>query len=160
MTMCAFPFDRKMASLAVITDPDQVMRQIERHRDALGIAREWRCRAVGVHGVKYRPGKHCVVRHRLDLEGPGGERLELELYCKAYASDRAALLFRSLAAVSRGLAGRPGAFEVPRPLLHLEDARAVWQEAWPGSKLSAADPSLRVIGWRGRALVLHRRYRH
>jgi aminoglycoside phosphotransferase (APT) family kinase protein len=140
ISLAAFPHDKKLGSLAAIVDPDNVRAVADRHRMALGLDAAWSCRHADVHRVKYRPGKHCVVRYTLEFRDSDEAMRRLDVYCKASGGRRGDRVFDALSSIARALGGREHAFEVPKPLVRLEAEGAFWQEAWEGQKLSALDP--------------------
>jgi hypothetical protein len=142
MQVSAFPFDPKLSALAAIADPESVRREADRRREELGLGADWITERVVVKKIKYRPGKHCVLRHELRGARGAGEPERIDLYCKAYGAVPADRVFPALSAVAHASA-RASGFDVPRPLAHLPHANALWQAAWPGTKLSALDPDFR-----------------
>lgn len=140
MRVTAFPHDPKLPALEAIADPDRVSEEIENHRAALRLPAGWHPGAVRITKVKYRAGQHCVLRYEIPPDDPTAGA-PLDLYCKTYGGVAGENLFMALREISAALAQSPGGFEVPRPIAYVRHANALWQETWPGVKLSVIDPN-------------------
>lgn len=84
--------------------------------------------------IKYKPGKHCVIRYRLRY-GPAGAQERLVMG-KLYRERRGEQRFRDLMALwNASRPEQPGSFHMPRPLAYLPELGMVLQEIAPGQAL-------------------------
>ena len=137
MTLTAFPYDPKLPALHRALDPHEIRRAAEQHRIGLRLPSDAECHAVTIHRVKYRPGKHCVLRYDLALRSEAGSSHDRSVYCKTYRDGTGQYVYLALREICRSRAYYEGALNVPRPVAHIEQARALWQEAWNGVKLAS-----------------------
>jgi len=132
MIVWAFPHDPEMPGLAKAVDPVFVQARIEANRQAWGLSAGWRCGKVAFERVKYMPGKRCVLRYEADLENQSGESRRLAFYSKTYSDGRSRSHYDNLQEIHARLGDK---INIPRPLLHVEEANTFWQEPWEGRAL-------------------------
>lgn len=132
MVVWTFPNDPEMLGLRQATDLNFVQAQISANLAAFGLSTGWHCASANFERVKYMPGKRCVLRFRADMRQAAGEKQQLEFYSKTYNDGMSRAHYQ---AMQQAYAHLGDAVHIPRPIMYLETANTVWQEAWPGQPL-------------------------
>lgn len=148
----AFPNDPDVPGLLAATDLELVKKQIDAHLAQWGLATPWHCATVRCARVKYMPGKRCVLRYHAELAHPSGATKSVSFYSKTYSDGMSRFHFQNVAAAHEHMPK----LNIPRPILHWEEANTYWQEPWEGTPLLDTLPALnweRVFPQLGRVLA-------
>lgn len=140
MIFWVFPQDPKLPALPHAVDPAFIRQQLEANFAAFGLlgngsAAAPRCADLRYDRVKYMPGKRCVLRLHARLDDASGKAHEITFYSKTYGDGMSRYHFQILQSVYRQLTAQVKAVNLPRPLLHLDEANTFWQEEWKGKSL-------------------------
>lgn len=137
MTLRVFPHDDALPALSRLVDETQVRTWILERRDSIGLPCDAEVGAIEIDRVRYRPGKHCLLRYRIHST-VGGESVRTTVYSKAYATPLSEYVFQVMSAL-REHPDRPATLEIPRPIALLRDVSCVWQAEWTGVRLDGVD---------------------
>jgi hypothetical protein len=145
MALWVFPSDPMLRSLPALLDP------------AAG-----RGLGLGVSPVvlRYVPSSRAVLRYDAAAGGEKSEAWPEAVICKVYRSEEALLrALRVLKDLRQRLHASSAPFQVPQPLHHDPDLRALWMSCVPGKPLGAPGTNLdaAAVARAGRGLAwLHR----
>ena len=134
----AFPNDPDMPGLLEATDLAHVQAHLNANLAQWGLEALWHCTTLRCTRVKYMPGKRCVLRYHAELAHPNGATQSLSFYSKTYSDGMSRFHFQNLREAHRHL----GKINIPRPILHWEEANTYWQEPWEGVPLIDVLPEL------------------
>ena len=134
----AFPNDPDMQGLLRANEAEHVRAHFNVNLAHFGLEPAWQCQNVRSVRVKYMPGKRCVLRHDAELVHHGGAAKSLSFYSKTYSDGMSRFHFQNARAVYEQMQH----LNMPRPILHWEEANTCWQEAWLGTPLLEALPAL------------------
>ena len=143
MVLATFPWDPDLPKLAALVDPHEIADQANACREALGFEPALPIEVREVQPVKYRPGKHALARYGLAERGASSER-RADVYAKIYGRVDGGRVQRAIESVRGALPAGGAGFEVPRAIAWFPETSTLWQEEWPGTKLSVLDPD---HGW-------------
>jgi len=132
MVVWTFPNDPDMPGLIKAANPDFVRAQINAQRAALGLPENFQCVEASCERVKYMPGKRCVLRYAAQLAARSGESRMFSFYSKTYCDGMSRFHYQILQQVYARLGN---AIDIPRPLLHVDEANTLWQASWEGRPL-------------------------
>jgi len=135
MVVWAFPLDAKIVNLPAVISLEFVQEKINAHLAAFGFSANWRCANVELERVKYMPGKRCVLRYHARFQGPAGDTRDLTFYSKTYQDAKSRYHFEVLNAAYQQLRARNAIVQIPRLIVHLDEANTFWQEEWKGRPL-------------------------
>lgn len=141
MVLWAFPNERKLASLARLTDPGHLRREA---LPALAEALHgpgWRIERSTHALVHYVPEHTCTVRVDLELRRADGRAQRATVYGKAYYDDAGRRVGDAMRRLWQSPAVRSGALGIARPLAYDEHDRVLWQEGLEGETLDARHPA-------------------
>jgi thiamine kinase-like enzyme len=143
MLFWVFPQDPKLPALPQAVDPAFIRKQVEANFAAFGLLGNGsvaapRCADLRYDRVKYMPGKRCVLRFHARLDDAAGEAQEVTFYSKTYGDGMSRYHFQILQSAYRQLTAQVKEINLPRPLLHLDEANTFWQEEWKGKALIEA----------------------
>ncbi|MEK7728146.1 MAG: aminoglycoside phosphotransferase family protein [candidate division KSB1 bacterium] len=127
----AFPNDPEMPGLLWASDAERVRAHVNANLAHFGVDSSWRCESVRCVRVKYMPGKRCVLRYHAQLVHPEHAERSLSFYSKTYSGGMSRFHFQNLRAAHEQMTK----INIPRPLLHWEEANTYWQEPWEGTPL-------------------------
>lgn len=144
MELHAFPYDVKMPYLGQLLEPEFVKRQIEERLPNFGLSREWTCREVTCHKIKYMPTRRCVLRYEFVVSGAANQQRQIVFYSKTYNSANSRYVYDVLSAVCASPACNNGVLNIPAPIANLDTANTLWQQAWQGTKFGSV---MRERGW-------------
>ncbi len=117
---------------APLLDPDLARALMTREVGRFGAAGSTieRCTLVAAK----KKLRKLILEYRLTVRSRNGRTTRLAVIGKAYATDRGAHAFRSLASLRRG--GLTGRYTVPEPLAYVAERRLLLQTKAPGTQLS------------------------
>ncbi|MDZ7291883.1 MAG: aminoglycoside phosphotransferase family protein [candidate division KSB1 bacterium] len=144
MLLQAFPYDSKLPYLGQLLELDFVKPQIEKNLSGFGLSREWKCREVACHKIKYMPGKRCILRYEILLTNAANSLRQIAFYSKTYNSAKSRYVYEVLQKICASPACAGGLLNIPGPIAHIEDANTLWQQAWKGEKFPEM---MEEIGW-------------
>lgn len=127
----AFPNDPDMPGLLWASDAELVRAHMNTHLAHFDIAPTWRCERMRCARVKYMPGKRCVLRYDAELAQPSGAKRSLSFYSKTYSDGMSRFHFQNVRAAFEEMPK----LNIPRPILHWEEANTYWQASWEGTPL-------------------------
>lgn len=127
-----------MPGLLRASDVERVRALLNANLAQFNVAPSWHCETLRCVRVKYMPGKRCVLRYEVELAAPDGAKQSLAFYSKTYSDGMSRFHFQNLRAVYEQMPQ----LNIPRPILHWEEANTYWQESWEGTPLLEALPEL------------------
>jgi hypothetical protein len=132
-----FPNDRKLKSLADITNPLTLQKTLLPPLVAAHFGEGWRINNLHHQLVHYNPEHTGIVRLQLQLEQvQTGEQQEATLFVKAYESDEGATTYRLMEQLWQATGP---ALKVAQPLTYQPERRLLWQRGLPGRPLLALE---------------------
>jgi thiamine kinase-like enzyme len=134
----AFPNDPGMPGLLRASEVEHVRAHLNANLAHFEVASSWHCESLRCARVKYMPGKRCVLRYHAELAHPDGARRNLTFYSKTYSDGMSRFHFQNLRAAYEQMPK----INIPRPILHWEEANTYWQASWEGTPLLDALPGL------------------
>jgi thiamine kinase-like enzyme len=144
MVVWAFPNERKLTSLARLTDGASL-----RSRALPGLVTrlrgpQWRLERSSHSIVHYVPEHTCTVRAVLDACRSDGLRRRSVVYGKAYYDDGGRHVGEAMRQLSQSRAVQSGMLGIARPLAYEEGDRILWQEGLDGETLEQRHPDDRI----------------
>ena len=144
MIVWAFPNERKLTSLARLTDDAWL-----RSRTLPGLVTRlrgphWRLEHASHAIVHYVPEHTCTVRAVLDACRSDGLRRRSVVYGKAYYDDGGRHVGEAMRQLSQSRAVQSGMLGIARPLSYEEGDRILWQEGLEGETLEQRHADDRV----------------
>jgi tRNA A-37 threonylcarbamoyl transferase component Bud32 len=144
MVVWAFPNERKLASLARLTDDAWL-----RVRTLPGLVTRlrgphWHLERSSHDLVHYVPEHTCTVRAVLDACRSDGLRRRSVVYGKAYWDDGGRHVGEAMRQLSQSRAVQSGSLGIARPLVYDEQDRVLWQEGLEGETLEQRHPDDRI----------------
>lgn len=129
----AFPHDAKLPQLAQLVQGERVARLIEASPSVVGLTADSKLIDVQCARVKYVPGKRCVLRFEVEVEG--AER-PFQFYSKTFSNSQSRYVYDTLQTVRASLGTVAGHFEIPPLLAHFDDLHTFWQAEWLGASMA------------------------
>jgi hypothetical protein len=140
MVLWAFPNERKLASLARLTDPAHLRHDTLPALVAALHGPGWRIEQSAHALVHYVPEHTCTVRVDLDLRRADGQARRAAVYGKAYYDDAGRVVGDAMRRLWQSRAVQSGALGIARPLAYDEHDRVLWQEGLEGETLDRRHP--------------------
>ncbi len=140
MIVWAFPYDRKLGSLPLLTSPatlqNRVLPDLLRRSHGVG----WEVVSAGSAVVHYVPEHQCTIKVDMRIKRRGSAAAQrLTLYGKSYYNGAGEHTCAVMQAIQQGA----GTTLTAQPLAYQPDYRTLWQRALPGKPLLHTDFSAR-----------------
>jgi hypothetical protein len=144
MVLYAFPYDRRLPYLGQLLEPEFVKRRVEQSLPRFGLSDELKCREATCERIKYRVGKRCVLRYKLLMVDAVGKPQSRVFYGKTYDDAKSRYVYEALQKICASEVCKSSPLNIPAPILHVDGANTLWQEAWEGERLVSAG---KEFGW-------------
>lgn len=138
MVLRAFPNDRKLTTLAALTDPHTLQHQLLPPLVAAHWGAGWQIGPVQTQVAQYFPEHNCMVRVTAKITEPGAaQQQQLLLYAKSYYNQAGAETNQLMRALWASEARRTGRLVMAQPLAYDAERKILWQRGVPGETLLA-----------------------
>jgi hypothetical protein len=144
MVVWAFPNERKLTSLARLTDDAWLRSRTLPALVTRVLGPQWRLEDAEHTIVHYVPEHTCTVRVALDACGGDGLRRSAVVYGKAYYDDAGRHVGEAMRQLSQSRAVQSGMLGIAPPLCYEERDRTLWQEGLEGETLEQRHPDDRI----------------
>ena len=158
MVVWAFPNDRKLTALPLVTDRTELDRSLLEPVIEAALGSGWKPAGFDHAIVHYVPEHTCCIRVAAICRHPAcSDERALTVYGKTYYDDQGARTWQVMRQLRAARDPRNGLLITPQPLAYDAGHRLLWQEGLPGKILADGVPSLALFAATGAALAsLHK----